>query len=37
MALAFFLSVLSLEATQPNGMIYLAYVAGLLLAGWRGL
>jgi hypothetical protein len=32
MALAFFLSVLSPEATEPNAMIYLAYVAGLLLA-----
>ena len=32
MALAFFLSVLSPEATEPNVMIYLAYVAGLLLA-----
>jgi drug/metabolite transporter superfamily protein YnfA len=32
MALAFFLSVIPPEATQPNGMIYLAYVAGLLLA-----
>ena len=31
-ALAFFLSVLSPEATEPNAMIYLAYVAGLLLA-----
>jgi hypothetical protein len=32
MALAFFLSVLSPEATQPNAMIYLAYVAGVVLA-----
>jgi hypothetical protein len=32
MALAFFLSVLSEEATEPNAMIYLAYVAGLPLA-----
>jgi cell division protein FtsW (lipid II flippase) len=32
MALGFFLSVLSPEATEPNAMIYLAYVAGLLLA-----
>src|SRR5688500_1678859 len=32
MALAFFLSVLSPEATEPNAMINLAYVAGLLLA-----
>jgi hypothetical protein len=31
-ALAFFLSVLSPEATQPNAMIYLAYVAGVVLA-----
>ena len=32
MALAFFLSVPSPEATQPNAMIYLAYVAGVVLA-----
>jgi hypothetical protein len=32
MALAFFLSVLSPEATEPNALINLAYVAGLLLA-----
>ena len=32
MALAFFLSVLSSEATEPNAMIYLAYVGGLVLA-----
>ena len=32
MALAFFLSVLSPEATEPNAMIYLAYVGGLVLA-----
>ncbi len=32
MALAFFLSVLSPEATEPNAMINLAFVAGLLLA-----
>src|SRR5829696_1225151 len=32
MALAFFLSVLSPEANQPNAMIYLAYVAGVVLA-----
>src|SRR4028118_2390828 len=32
MPLAFFLSVLSPEATQPNAMIYLAYVAGVVLA-----
>ena len=32
MALGFFLSVLSPEATEPNALIYLAYVAGLLLA-----
>src|SRR4028118_1281458 len=33
MALAFFLSVLSPEATEPNAMIYLAYVAGAVPAG----
>ena len=32
MALAFFLSILSPEATEPNAMIYLAYVAGVVLA-----
>jgi hypothetical protein len=32
MALAFFLSVIPEDAREPNGMIYLAYVAGLLLA-----
>jgi heme/copper-type cytochrome/quinol oxidase subunit 4 len=32
MPLAFFLSVLSPEATEPNAIIYLAYVAGLVLA-----
>ena len=32
MALGFFLSVLSPEASEPNAMIYLTYVAGLLLA-----
>ena len=32
MALAFFLSVLSPSATEPNAMIYLAYVAGVVLA-----
>jgi hypothetical protein len=32
MALAFFLSVLSPEATEPNAMINLAFVAGLVLA-----
>ena len=32
MALAFFLSVLSPKATEPNAMIYLAYVAGVVLA-----
>ena len=32
MPLAFFLSVLSPEATEPNAMIYLAYVAGIVLA-----
>jgi high-affinity Fe2+/Pb2+ permease len=33
MASGFFLSVLSPEATEPNAMIYLAYVAGLLVLG----
>ena len=32
MPLALFLSVLSPEATEPNAMIYLAYVAGIVLA-----
>lgn len=32
MPLAFFLSVLSPQATEPNGLIYLAYVAGVMLA-----
>jgi hypothetical protein len=32
MPLAFFLSVLSPEATEPNAIINLAFVAGLLLA-----
>ena len=32
MPLAFFLSVLSPDATEPNAMIYLAYVAGIVLA-----
>ena len=32
MPLAFFLSVLSPEATEPNVIIYLAYVAGVVLA-----
>ena len=32
MPLAFFLSVLSPEASEPNAMIYLAYVAGIVLA-----
>jgi hypothetical protein len=32
MPLAFFLSVLSPEATEPNAMIYLAHVAGIVLA-----
>jgi hypothetical protein len=32
MALGFFLSVLSEEATQPNALIYLTYVAGVVLA-----
>jgi uncharacterized membrane protein len=31
MPLAFFLSVLSPEATEPNAMIYMAYVAGIVL------
>lgn len=29
---AFFLSVLSPEATEPNGLIYLAYVGAVMLA-----
>jgi hypothetical protein len=32
MPLAFFLSVLSPEATEPNALIYLAYAAGIVLA-----
>jgi hypothetical protein len=32
MALGFFLSVLSEEATEPNALIYLTYVAGVVLA-----
>jgi hypothetical protein len=32
MALGFFLSVIPEDAKEPNGVIYLAYVAGLLLA-----
>ncbi len=32
MPLAFFLSVLSPEATEPNALIYLAYVGGVVLA-----
>ena len=32
MALGFFLSVIPEDAREPNGVIYLAYVAGLLLA-----
>jgi hypothetical protein len=32
MALGFFLSVIPEDATEPNAMIYLTYVAGLLLA-----
>jgi hypothetical protein len=32
MPLAFFLSMLSPDATEPNPMIYLAYVAGVVLA-----
>src|ERR671911_2556726 len=33
MALGFFLSVIPEDAREPNGVIYLTYVAGLLLAG----
>jgi hypothetical protein len=33
LSLAFFLSVLSPRATEPNGLINLAYVGGLVLAG----
>jgi hypothetical protein len=32
MALAFFLSALSPQTTEPSGLIYLAYVAGVVLA-----
>jgi hypothetical protein len=32
MPLAFFLSVLSPEATEPNALINLAFVAGVVLA-----
>src|SRR3712207_3295490 len=32
MPLGFFLSVLSPEATEPNALIYLSYVAGIVLA-----
>ena len=32
MPLAFFLSILSPEATEPNAMIHLAYVGGVVLA-----
>ncbi len=32
MALGFFLSVLPEEASEPNAMIYLTYVAGVVLA-----
>ena len=32
MALGFFLSVLSPEAREPNGLIYLTYIAGVVLA-----
>ena len=32
MPLGFFLSVLSPEATEPNALIYLTYVAGVVLA-----
>ena len=31
-SLAFFLSALSPETTEPNAMIYLAYIAGVVLA-----
>jgi heme/copper-type cytochrome/quinol oxidase subunit 4 len=31
-SLAFFLSALSPQTTQPNALIYLAYVAGVVLA-----
>jgi hypothetical protein len=31
-SLAFFLSALSEQTTQPNALIYLAYVAGVVLA-----
>jgi hypothetical protein len=29
---AFFLSILSPEATEPNGLIYIAYIGAILLA-----
>ena len=32
MALGFFLSVIPADAREPNGLIYLTYVAGVLLA-----
>jgi hypothetical protein len=32
MALGFFLSVLSEEAREPNALIYLTYIAGVVLA-----
>jgi hypothetical protein len=32
MPLGFFLSILSPEATEPNALIYLTYVAGVVLA-----
>jgi hypothetical protein len=32
MALGFFLSVIPEEAREPNGLIYLTYVAGVVLA-----
>ena len=32
MPLGFFLSVLSTEATEPNALIYLTYVVGVVLA-----
>ena len=31
-SLAFFLSALSPQTTEPNALIYLAYVAGVVLA-----
>jgi hypothetical protein len=32
MALGFFLSVIPEDVREPNGLIYLTYVAGLVLA-----